>query len=101
MNYDNRSYSEQTNSQREYKKMELRDTVALMESTDFKDRFKAEYYQLKLRMVGLAKMLEDYRNGTLKFKPKCSYDLLNNQFTVMDMYALYLEERAVIEDIQL
>lgn len=81
--------------------MELKDTIALMESEDFKDRFKAEYYQLKTRMIGLAKMLEDYRNGTLKFVPKCSYDLLNGQFKAMDMYASYLEERAKIEDVEL
>ena len=29
--------------------MELKDTVALMESDDYKDRFKAEYYQTKIR----------------------------------------------------
>ena len=81
--------------------MELKDTVKLMESTDFKDRFKAEYYQLKTRMIGLAKMLENYKNGTLKFTPKCSYDLLNGQFKAMDMYVSYLEERAVIENIEL
>ena len=26
--------------------MELKDTIELMQSTDYKDRFKAEYYQL-------------------------------------------------------
>ena len=31
--------------------MELKDTVALMESDDYKDRFKAEYYQTKIRMT--------------------------------------------------
>ena len=81
--------------------MELKDTITLMESTDFKERFEAEYYQLKTRMIGLAKMLEDYKNGTLKFTPKCSYDLLNGQFKAMDMYASYLEERAIIENIEL
>lgn len=81
--------------------MELKDTAELMESADFKDRFKAEYYQLNIRMTGLSKMLESYKNGTLKFTPKCSYDLLNAQFKAMDMYASYLEERAKIEGIEL
>ncbi len=27
--------------------VELRDTIALMESADYKDRFKAEYYQVE------------------------------------------------------
>lgn len=81
--------------------MELKDTAELMENTDFKDRFKAEYYQLNIRMAGLRKMLESYKNGTLNFTPKCSYDLLNGQFKAMDMYASYLEERAQIEGIEL
>lgn len=29
--------------------MELKDTVEMMTSSDYKERFKAEYYQLKLR----------------------------------------------------
>ena len=31
------------------KNMELKDTVVLMESDNYKDRFKAEYYQTKIR----------------------------------------------------
>ena len=79
----------------------LYDTAILMKSADFKDRFKAEYYQLKSRMTGLFRMLENYKSGTLKFTPKCSLDLLNSQFKAMDMYASYLEERAKIECIEL
>ena len=33
--------------------MNLKDTIELMESNDFKDRFRAEYLQLKIRMTGL------------------------------------------------
>ena len=29
--------------------MELKDTIKLMESDDYKDRLKAEYYQVKIR----------------------------------------------------
>ena len=39
--------------------MTLQDTVALMNSADYKERFKAEYYQLANRFKGLKKMLED------------------------------------------
>ena len=81
--------------------MELKDTIELMTSEDFKDRFKAEYYQLKNRMIGLSNMLEKYKNGELNFTPKCSYDLLNGQFKAMDMYASFLEVRAFIEGIKL
>ena len=39
--------------------MTLQDTVALMNSADYKERFKAEYYQLANRFKGLKKMLAE------------------------------------------
>lgn len=81
--------------------MKLNETVEMMNSEDYKERFKAEYFQLMIRMVGLSNMLKKYKEGTLNFIPKCSYDLLNGQYKAMDMYAKYLEERAVIEGIDL
>ena len=81
--------------------MKLNETVKMMNSADYKERFKAEYLQLKIRMEGLSAMLKKYKNGTLDFTPSCSYDLLNAQFKTMDLYASYLEERAEIEDIDL
>lgn len=81
--------------------MKLSETVEMMESTNYKERFKAEYLQLKIRMQGLSNMLKKYKEGTLEFKPTCSYDLLNGQFKAMDMYASYLEERAQLENIDL
>lgn len=47
--------------------MKLKDTAKLMESGDYKDRFKAEYYQLKIRLNGLSEMLKKYKAGTLPF----------------------------------
>ena len=47
--------------------MTLQDTVALMNSADYKERFKAEYYQLANRFKGLKKMLEEWDRGKLKF----------------------------------
>lgn len=81
--------------------MQLNDTVGMMNSADYKERFRAEYIQLKIRMNGLSNMLKKYKEGTLNFIPSCSYDLLNGQFKSMDMYASYLEERATIEGIDL
>lgn len=81
--------------------MGLNDTAEMMGSSDYKERFRAEYLQLKIRMNGLGAMLKKYKEGTLAFTPSCSYDLLNGQFKAMDMYASYLEERAVIENIDL
>ena len=81
--------------------MELKDTVQMMESVDYKERFKAEYLQLKIRINGLRNMLKKYKAGTLPFTPSCSYDLLNGLLKAMELYATYLEERAEIEGIDL
>lgn len=81
--------------------MELKDTCQLMTSPDYKERFRAEYFQLKLRIEGLFAMLEKYKEGTLPFKPSCSYKLLHGQLTAMQMYRTHLEERAKIESIDL
>ena len=81
--------------------MELKDTIELMDGENYNDRFKAEYYQLKIRMLKLQAFLSKYKNNELSFIPNCSYDLLNGQFKVMDLYASYLEERALIENIEI
>lgn len=81
--------------------MKLDETVKMMNSKDFKERFKAEYLQLKIRMEGLSSMLKKYKEGTLPFKPKCSYELLKSQLDIMEQYARVLEERAEIEEIEL
>ncbi len=85
----------------EYDETKLPFTALGLQSKDYKERFKAEYLQLKIRMNGLSVMLEKYKNGTLNFTPSCSYDLLNGQFKAMDLYASYLEDRASVEDINL
>jgi len=81
--------------------MKLNETVEMMNSADYKERFRAEYLQLIIRMEGLSAMLEKYKAGTLNFTPSCSYDLLNAQFKTMDLYASFLEDRAEVEDIDL
>lgn len=81
--------------------MKLQDTIELMNSADFKDRVRAEYYQLQIRHDGLAKMLKAYKEGTLPFTPNCSYELLHTQLVYMEGYMRILEERAVIEQIEL
>lgn len=81
--------------------MELKDTVALMNSPDYKERFKAEYYQVKIRYDKLGEMLCKLRNGTLEFEPVCSETLLSRQLYHMRMYLIDLETRAKIEGIEL
>ena len=81
--------------------MKLIDTVKMMNSADYKERFRGEYFQLKIRIEGLGNMLEKYKNGTLTFTPSCSYELLHSQLVVMIKYLEILEDRANIEDINL
>jgi hypothetical protein len=81
--------------------MELKDTVALMESADFKDRFKGEYYQTKIRYEKLHAMIVKYEAGTLNFEPKCSIELLKEQSAAMGKYLYMLEVRATIEGVEL
>lgn len=81
--------------------MELKDTIKLMESDDYKDRFKAEYNQTKIRYDKLHKMIVKYEAGTLNFEPKCSLDLLKVQASHMGNYLKTLEIRAEIEGIEL
>jgi hypothetical protein len=81
--------------------MKLNETVEMMNSPEYKDRFKAEYLQLQIRLEGLCLMLRKYKKGELNFKPSCSYDLLNGQFKAMIMYDEYLGERAKIENIDI
>ena len=49
--------------------MELKDTVALMASADYKERFKAEYYQLVIRFKKLQTMLEKWDKANLILHP--------------------------------
>ena len=98
------------------KPMKLTDTVELMNSDDFKDRFRAEYHQLTIRISELEKMLRetkfDYalsflnrsfpnRSFPNRSFPNRSYDLLHEQAVYMKQYQHVLEKRASIEDIDL
>ena len=77
----------------------LEDTIGLMTSADYKDRFKAEYYQLKIRYEKLDNMVKNWDN--LSFEPTCSKETFNTQLEIMLDYLKILELRAMIEDIEL
>lgn len=81
--------------------MLLKETAVIMCDGDYKKRFVAEYWQLKNRVDGLHKMLVKYSVGKLEFVPSCPYELLNDQYLAMGEYLNTLEQRAVIEDIEL
>lgn len=77
----------------------LEQTVFLMLSDDYKDRFRAEYYQLKTRKENLEELITKYEANTLNFEPKCSIDLLKRQLEIMTEYMHVLNVRAEIENI--
>ena len=76
-------------------------TIDLMRSGDYKERFKAEYHQTKIRYDKLHKMLIKAEAGTLDFKPTCPLEMLKEQMHLMGMYLHTLEVRAEIEGIEL
>lgn len=81
--------------------MELKDTIAMMESEDFKERFRAEYFQTRIRCEKLHAMIVKYEAGTLPFKPKSGIAIFKEQKRCMEDYLYYLEVRAEIEGIDL
>lgn len=81
--------------------MELVETADMMNSPDYKERFKAEYWQTKIRWRKLHRMLVKYEAGTLGFEPSCSLELLKKQAFHMGNYIHILEIRAEIESIDL
>ena len=86
--------------------MELKDTVEMMNSPDYKERFKAEYYQTKIRYEKLKKFNTRIKAATLTDavempKHDCPDDLLIEQQSIMGKYLHILEVRAVIENIEL
>ena len=81
--------------------MEPKDLIEMMNSDDFKERFKVEYYQLLLRLDDLKSMLIKWENNMLDFEPKCSKETLENQVIFMQGYLDILRLRAEIEEIDL
>ena len=59
--------------------MDMRDTIEMMQSADYKDRFRAEYHQTKIRYDKLHRMCVRYEAGTLDFTPTCSLELLKER----------------------
>ena len=81
--------------------IELKDTVEMMGSDDYKERFVAEYAQLKIRYKKLYAVLEKYAADKLDFKPTCPIEILYEQLDHMEAYLNVLETRAKHENIQL
>lgn len=93
--------------------MVLKDTVTMMNSDDYKESFKAEYYQTKIRYEKLKAFnnkIEAANRTTLSYsiggeckapKHDCPAEMLREQQNIMGQYLHLLEVRAVIEGIEL
>lgn len=81
--------------------MELKNTIEMMQSADYKERFKAEYYQNVIRYQKLKEMLRKWDKGELNFTPTCPISTYNMQIKAMTDYIAVLEARAVMEGIEL
>ena len=83
------------------KRMELKHTVSLMLSSDYKERFIAEYLQVKIRYEKLIAMCNKWDEGKLEFTPTCPRSLYADQLGYMQAYMSVLEERAKLEGVDL
>ena len=82
------------------KNEELAKTCEGMVSPDYKERFKAEYVQLKNRLYGLQRMLDAWDNDKLNFTPTCPRSLYYEQIARMKAYLEVLKQRAEIEKVE-
>lgn len=81
--------------------MELKDTVELMTSADWKDRFKAEYLQTKIRYNKLHKMIVGREVGKMTFDTPIPLESWKAQASHMGQYLFELEKQAMIHGIEL
>ncbi|MBQ5633954.1 MAG: hypothetical protein IIV11_03625 [Clostridia bacterium] len=72
-----------------------------MLSPDYKERFKAEYKQTKIRYDKLHAMLVKAEARKLRFESAFECDLIRRQVQAMEQYLYCLEVRAQIEDINI
>lgn len=90
---------------KEKNNMELKETVELMNSEDYKERFVAEYRQVKIRYEKLKnfcnKIEVEKMLGEEVTKHDCPLELLREQQKYMGLYLSILEKRALIENIVL
>ena len=85
--------------------MELKETLDLMLSSNYKERFIAEYRQTKIRYEKLKNFCNKIEVETMLGKEvtkhDCPLQLLREQQKYMGLYLSVLEKRALIENIKL
>ena len=80
---------------------ELHQTADMMSSDDYKERFRAEYYQLKIRYDKLQEMLSKWDSSQLDFTPVSPRSTYNMQSKAMADYLAALKARSVMEGVDL
>ena len=90
---------------KEKNNMELKETIELMCSENYKERFIAEYLQVKIRYEKLKnfcnKIEAEKMLGKEVTKHDCPLELLREQQKYMGLYLFVLEKRALIENVEL
>ena len=87
--------------QRGGESMTLSDTIGLMQSEDWKDRFKAEYAQTKIRYEKLHELIIRREVGKLDFDTPVPLESWTTQAQHMCLYLRELEKQAVLHNIPL
>lgn len=84
---------------------ELKETSSLMESNDYWERFRAEYWQLKVRYEKLKNFVNKIEvarlTGWKEPRHDCPVELLREQQKHMGRYLSVMEKRALIEKIEI
>lgn len=90
---------------KEKNNMELKETIELMCSENYKERFVAEYRQVKIRYEKLKNFCNKIEVETMLGKEvtkhDCPLELLREQQKYMGLYLSILEKRALIENVEL
>ena len=74
---------------------------AFVDAVSMKEKFKAEYYQLKIRYQKLKIFLDKWDNGELDFDPTCPRSIYDRQIQGMEIYLDALADRAELECVEL
>jgi len=80
---------------------DLKETVDLMLSADYKERFVGEYVQLHIRYNKLCAMCAKWDAGELDFTPTCPREIYSEQMVLENKLLALLEKRAEIEGVEL
>lgn len=76
-------------------------TAELMSSEDYKERFVAEYAQVKIRYLRLERVLQRIKDKSAPdcFEPTCPIEILEEQLVIMRLYIRLLVKRSNLEGI--